>query len=208
MFYNLFFKNISKQKSIFNYKKKNTISMEHYNNFTKINFLLSSQELHFFFLYLLKHSLEKKKTHFISLFFNQLTLSSIKFNIKKLNIYLISHLLNNIFFINYNKKNNLLLITPIEFTSLNLSFIFFKWVLVELNKKNKLTIVNLPNKSKKYTLLRSPFVFKKGREQFEQRQIKLIVNYSFFFTASYFHFFNKKMKNSFFVKHKYYNYLN
>jgi len=53
MFYNLFFKNISKQKSIFNYKKKNTISMEHYNNFTKINYILSSQELHFFFFYFL-----------------------------------------------------------------------------------------------------------------------------------------------------------
>jgi len=69
MFYNLFFKNISKQKSIFNYKKKNTISMEHYNNFTKINFLLSSQELHFFFFFLLNHLLKKKKKYFFLIFF-------------------------------------------------------------------------------------------------------------------------------------------
>jgi hypothetical protein len=116
-------------------------------------------------------------------------------------------LLYNIFFYSNTKQVNILLFTSFYNSVVNLSFLFYKWILIELNKKNKLTIVNLPNKSKKYTLLRSPFVFKKGREQFEQHQIKLIINYSFFFTSNYFNFFNKKIKNSFFVKHKYCNYL-
>jgi hypothetical protein len=205
MFYNLFFKNVSKQKSIFNYKKKNKIAMVHYNSFKKLNLTIAAQEIYFFFINLLKYLINKQKNNTIFNFINQFLFKNIIFNSIKLNIYFLNILLCNTFFYCVNKKMSIFLLTFSNSNAINLSFIFYKWVLLELNKKNKLNIINLPNKLTKYTLLRSPFVFKKGREQFEQHQIKLTINYSVFFTKNYFNLFNKKMKNSFFIKHKYTN---
>ena len=203
MFYNLFFKNVSKEKSIFNYKKKNKISMIHYNSFKKVNFSTAAQEIYFFFINLLKYLMNQQKNNTIITFINQFVFKNITLNSIQLNIYLLNILLYNTFFYCINKKMSVFLFTPLSHSTTNISFIFYKWILLELYKKNKLNIINLPNKLTKYTLLRSPFVFKKGREQFEQHQIKLTINYSIFFTKNYFNLFNKKMKDSFFIKHKY-----
>lgn len=207
MFYNLFFKNVSKQKSIFNYKKKNKIAMVHYNSFKKLNFITAAQEMYYFFINLLKYLMNKQKNNTIFTFIHQFLFKNMILNSIQLNIYLLNILLYNTFFYCVNKKMSIFLFTQSNST-INISFVFYKWILLELNKKNKLNIINLPNKLTKYTLLRSPFVFKKGREQFEQHQIKLTINYSVFFTQNYFNLFNKKMKDSFFIKHKYTNSLN
>lgn len=79
----------------------------------------------------------------------------------------------------------------------------------------------LPCKKKKYTILRSPFVYKKTKEQFELRYFKFffkfffffdffvlekIKKYLFFFFFSFYIFLFKN--NFFFIKIKEINFLN
>ena len=82
----------------------------------------------------------------------------------------------------------------LKFKSLNLKILevyihFVKLLLFSLNIK--FSIFFLPKKLKKITLLKSPHVYKKAREQFEQKVYKVFVvaqvssnnHFNFFFKA-------------------------
>ena len=82
------------------------------------------------------------------------------------------------------KKN----IYTLKVTSLNYKILnTFKYFLVKFF--NKISIFTLPIKSKRITLLKSPHVFKKAREQFE------IKKYSFIITLDLKYYFDKLILN-------------
>jgi small subunit ribosomal protein S10 len=49
----------------------------------------------------------------------------------------------------------------------------------------QISIITLPTKIKKYTLLKSPHIFKTAREQFEKKEFKYLVNFSNFSNIEY-----------------------
>lgn len=85
-----------------------------------------------------------------------------------------------------------------------MDYVFYKWCFIELNKKNSMNYIKLPVRTKKYTVLRSPFIFKKGREQFEKRENKVIFNYSYLFSSKLFNVLNKYSLNKSYLTHRYY----
>lgn len=81
--------------------------------------------------------------------------------------------------------------------------IFYKSLLFELIKFNNISMVSLPTSRTKETILRSPFVFKKGREQYKKEVHSSVYSYSSCLKKTILNSFQQKMfKNSFF-KHKY-----
>jgi len=80
---------------------------------------------------------------------------------------------------------------------------YFKVFHIYLLKSNFYQLSFLPTQSEKYTVLRSPFVFKKGREQFERQTSRIYFSYSSCFKHSISVCFQKKLLNSSFLKHNY-----
>ena len=69
--------------------------------------------------------------------------------------------------------SNKFIISSNNSDSLNIYLKYLKFI---LNKNNvKISVLHLPTKIKRITLLKSPHVYKKAKEQFEKRTFKKIV---------------------------------
>lgn len=204
MFYNLLYKNVSIKNSIFEKKNgiSNQISFYHFGKKDKkyINNIIDFSNFKFFLNEFFFFFLQKKEFFFynlLSLRYNKFNQINTLYNLNLIVYYytMLTNLSSSIFFV-FLKKNN-----RVHFC---MDYVFYKWCFIELNKKNSMNYIKLPVRTKKYTVLRSPFIFKKGREQFEKRENKVIFNYSYLFSSKLFNVLNKYSLNKSYLTHRYY----
>lgn len=195
MFFNNLLKRSGNAKSIFNQGNHNQIShiCLHWENyfffFNNYLFSLLNQILSMIL------EAEKKKCEyvFINNFFGGCGFFNINFFFLVSNCYLLSNQANFFFFCFFVKQKKLC----------SNNFFFFKYFYNELIKERGLSQLVLPKKKKIYTVLRSPFIFKKGREQFEIGKKKAIVNYNFLYSNHLFEMMSKYNKKKVMMKHRY-----
>jgi hypothetical protein len=197
-FSNLFFKNIARKKSILDYGKKNKISYSFFNSNYKENLGFFNYHLFSLIFRLIYFLINNKKKFNEIIFLFKLNKNITFFNKSFIYLYIYS------FFFFKIKKNNIFFLFSYYKFFINFNFLFYKWFLLELKKKNYIYNVSLPVKRYKYTILRSPFIFKKGREQFEKQVCQTLFCYSYLFSNNFFYIFYRYNIKKMLVKHKFF----
>jgi ribosomal protein S10 len=102
--------------------------------------------------------------------------------------------------------------SKIKITSTNITILKFINILKTIAKKRKILLVckKLKEKQKKYTILKSPHVNKKARDQIKTKTIEHIIQFKNYKNFSFFYYFFSKKNNTnsnlsfnLFVKQKY-----